>query len=152
MQILGDGSVMKLRILNGCAKCGIRQPPSNLGISDTWPSYVGSFIHLHADVGDEAVPEREALSGLFGLFRTDHRTRRSSSETTMAEARRFRTSQAFGTRGAESGHDPVMTTTSSARLAVVNAWIRNLTPFSAKPRLAAHCANWDGVHRAVCLR
>src|ERR1035437_3501275 len=58
-------------------------------------------------------------------FRTDLRIRRSSSEPTMAEARRFRNSRAFGTRGAESGRDPVMTTTSSARLAVVNAWLRN---------------------------
>src|SRR5674476_222667 len=46
-------------------------------------------------------------------------------QPTMPEARRFRNSRTFGTRGAESGHDPVMTTTSSARLAVVNAWIRN---------------------------
>ena len=36
---------------------------------DLWPGYGGTFIrrHPHADVGDEAVPEREALPGLFGL-------------------------------------------------------------------------------------
>lgn len=44
-------------------------PPPDLGKADMWPGYVGSFIrrHPHADVGDEAVPEREALNGLFGL-------------------------------------------------------------------------------------
>jgi putative SOS response-associated peptidase YedK len=36
---------------------------------DLWPGYSGPFIrrHPHADVGDEAVPEREALTGVFGL-------------------------------------------------------------------------------------
>jgi putative SOS response-associated peptidase YedK len=44
-------------------------PPADLGKNDLWPSYAGTFIrlHPHADVGDEAVPEREALTGLFGL-------------------------------------------------------------------------------------
>jgi len=34
-----------------------------------WPGYMGAFIrrHPHADVGDEAVPPREALAGMFGL-------------------------------------------------------------------------------------
>ena len=37
--------------------------------SDMWPGYLGSFLrqHPHADVGDEAVPPTEHLSGLFGL-------------------------------------------------------------------------------------
>ena len=45
-------------------------PPPDLGKSDMWPGYVGTFIrrHPHADVGDDAVPEREALTGLFGLI------------------------------------------------------------------------------------
>lgn len=45
------------------------EPPADLGKHDLWPGYVGSFIrrHPHADVGDEAVPKREALIGLFGL-------------------------------------------------------------------------------------
>lgn len=44
-------------------------PPEDLGKADMWPGYAGSFIrrHPHADVGDEAVPHREALPGLFGL-------------------------------------------------------------------------------------
>lgn len=45
------------------------EPPTDLGKFDLWPGYVGSFIrrHHHADVGDEAVPSREALPGMFGL-------------------------------------------------------------------------------------
>lgn len=44
-------------------------PPDDLGKHDLWPGYTGTFIrrHPHADVGDEAVPTREALKGLFGL-------------------------------------------------------------------------------------
>ena len=45
------------------------EPPADLGKYDLWPGYNGSFIRRHpqADVGDEAVPESEALTGLFGL-------------------------------------------------------------------------------------
>ena len=45
------------------------EPPADMGKIDLWPGYVGSFIRRHpqADVGDDAVPEREALTGLFGL-------------------------------------------------------------------------------------
>jgi putative SOS response-associated peptidase YedK len=45
------------------------EPPVDLGKHDLWPGYAGTFIrrHPHADVGDEAVPEREALTGLFGM-------------------------------------------------------------------------------------
>ena len=43
--------------------------PAEPGREDLWPGYVGSFIRRHpmADVGDEAVPPLEALTGLFGL-------------------------------------------------------------------------------------
>lgn len=45
------------------------EPPADVGRRDMWPGYIGTFIrrHPHADVGDEAVPEREALPGMFGL-------------------------------------------------------------------------------------
>jgi len=45
------------------------EPPVDLIRLDMWPGYVGAFIrrHPHADVGDEAAPEREALAGMFGL-------------------------------------------------------------------------------------
>ena len=58
-------------------------PPDDLGKYDVWPGYAASFIrrHPHADVGDEAVPEREALSGIFGLiphWATDTKITRST--------------------------------------------------------------------------
>ncbi|MBK9441750.1 MAG: SOS response-associated peptidase [Comamonadaceae bacterium] len=45
------------------------EPPADLGKHDLWPGYLGTFIRRHpqADVGDESVPEVEALNGLFGL-------------------------------------------------------------------------------------
>lgn len=45
------------------------EPPVALGKHDVWPGYPAGFIrrHEHADIGDEAVPEREALTGLFGM-------------------------------------------------------------------------------------
>jgi putative SOS response-associated peptidase YedK len=45
------------------------EPPPESGKLDMWPGYLGTFIrrHPHADVGDEAVPDIEALNGLFGL-------------------------------------------------------------------------------------
>jgi hypothetical protein len=45
------------------------EPSSEPGKADLWPGYLGVFIrrHPHADVGDEAVPNSEALNGLFGL-------------------------------------------------------------------------------------
>ena len=46
------------------------EPPIDPGMRDLWPAYMGAFIrrHPHADVGDEAVPDSEALTGLFGLI------------------------------------------------------------------------------------
>ncbi len=45
-------------------------PPADLGKHDVWPGYQAGFIrrHPHADAGDEAVPDREALTGQFGLI------------------------------------------------------------------------------------
>ncbi len=44
--------------------------PSEVARRDVWPGYLSTFIrrHPHADVGDDAVPEREALIGSFGLI------------------------------------------------------------------------------------
>lgn len=46
------------------------EPPVDAGKHDVWPCYPATFIRRPraADVGDEAVPEREALPGLFGLL------------------------------------------------------------------------------------
>jgi putative SOS response-associated peptidase YedK len=46
------------------------EPPVDVGKHDVWPRYPATFIRRprEADVGDDAVPEREALPGLFGLI------------------------------------------------------------------------------------
>lgn len=59
------------------------EPPAVPGKLDMWPGYLGPFIrkHPHADVGDEAVPAAEALTGLFGLvphWATDTKITRST--------------------------------------------------------------------------
>jgi putative SOS response-associated peptidase YedK len=43
--------------------------PMDLKLS-TWPGYIAPFLrkHEHADVGDEAVPFRELMTGAFGLI------------------------------------------------------------------------------------
>ncbi|WP_366522238.1 SOS response-associated peptidase family protein [Rhodoferax sp.] len=45
------------------------QAPADPGKHDLWPGYAGGFIRQHpqGNVADEAVPEHEALIGLFGL-------------------------------------------------------------------------------------
>ena len=45
-------------------------PPKGAAKSDVWPGYSSVFIRRHplADVGDDAVPSREALVGRFGLI------------------------------------------------------------------------------------
>lgn len=45
------------------------EPPPTLGKVDVWPGYEGLFIRRprEKNSGDEAVPDREALTGLFGL-------------------------------------------------------------------------------------
>lgn len=46
------------------------EPPADLGKTDMWPGYQGSFIrrHLHADESTPGVTTREAHSGQFGLI------------------------------------------------------------------------------------
>lgn len=46
------------------------EAPVSMGKPDMWPGYEGVFIrsHPHADVGDEAVPAREAVLGHWGLI------------------------------------------------------------------------------------
>lgn len=45
------------------------EPPPRIK-NQVWPLYEAPFIrrHPHKDVGDEAVPAREAIAGLFGLI------------------------------------------------------------------------------------
>jgi len=46
------------------------EPPADMGKLDVWPGYEACFIrrHEHADVGDDAVPEREVQLGRYGLI------------------------------------------------------------------------------------
>ena len=69
------------------------KPPSDQGVFDVWPTYRAVFIRQppEADAGDEAVPDREALAGVFGLIpawaRDDKFARRTydaRSETAVA--------------------------------------------------------------------
>lgn len=72
--------------------------PSELARRDVWPGYLSTFIrrHPHADVGDDAVPEREALLGSFGLiphWATDTKIARhtyNARTETVAEKPSFR--------------------------------------------------------------
>lgn len=47
---------------------GVDAPPPTVK-SEVWPIYEAPFIrrHPHKDVGDDAVPPREVMAGLFGL-------------------------------------------------------------------------------------
>ncbi len=74
------------------------EPPADLGKHDVWPGYAAGFIrrHAHADLGDDAVPAREALTGLFGMVphwskdtKISHHTYNARSET-VAEKPSFR--------------------------------------------------------------
>ncbi|MNX47622.1 hypothetical protein D3C86_781780 [compost metagenome] len=51
-------------------KFGIQEKPAAIGKYDMWPKYPGVFIRrpLEQDAGDEAVPEREATAGRWGLI------------------------------------------------------------------------------------
>ena len=63
------------------------EPPANTGKSDLWPGYPGLLIRRprEKDSGDDAVPGREALPGLFGLvphWATDLKICRSTFNAT----------------------------------------------------------------------
>lgn len=48
---------------------GVTLPPGTNLRTDVWPTDQAPFVRRHpnADVGDDAVPPREAMVGLFGL-------------------------------------------------------------------------------------
>ena len=59
------------------------EPPAEMGKADLWPGYQGLLIRRprENDSGDDAVPDREALPGLFGLvphWATDRKICRST--------------------------------------------------------------------------
>ena len=46
------------------------EPPADLGKADVWPGYLCTFIRRpkETDGGDDAVPQREAMLGSFGMI------------------------------------------------------------------------------------
>lgn len=72
--------------------------PSELARRDVWPGYLSTLVRRHpqADVGDAAVPAREALLGSFGLvphWATDAKIARhtyNARSETVAEKPSFR--------------------------------------------------------------
>lgn len=71
---------------------------TELGKDDVWPGYQAVMVHKHphGDVGDEAVPPREALNASFGLiphWATDNKLAKSTYNArseTVAEKPSFR--------------------------------------------------------------
>ncbi|KAG1452459.1 hypothetical protein G6F57_015930 [Rhizopus arrhizus] len=51
-------------------KFGVRKVPAAIGKYDMWPRYQGVFVRrpIEHDSGDDAVPEREAVIGRWGLI------------------------------------------------------------------------------------
>ncbi len=51
-------------------KFGVREKPRSLGDYDMWPRRQGMFVRrpVEHDAGDEAVPEREAIVGQWGMI------------------------------------------------------------------------------------
>ncbi|MPS81767.1 MAG: SOS response-associated peptidase [Achromobacter sp.] len=51
-------------------KFGVPKKPGSLGVYDMWPRRQGLFVRrpVEHDAGDEAVPEREALIGQWGMI------------------------------------------------------------------------------------
>ncbi|NMK45507.1 SOS response-associated peptidase family protein [Achromobacter sp. Bel] len=51
-------------------KFGVREKPASLGSYDMWPRRQGLFVRrpVEHDAGDEAVPEREAVVGRWGMI------------------------------------------------------------------------------------
>ncbi len=51
-------------------KFGVSKRPASLGTYDMWPRRGGLFVRqsVEHDAGDDAVPEREAVAGRWGLI------------------------------------------------------------------------------------
>jgi len=91
-------------------KFGVRRKPAALGKYDMWPRYEGLFVRrpIEHDAGDEAVPEREAVSGRWGLIsamtRADGLDRAGKLSTFNARAETAATSFTFGNAWRRAQH------------------------------------------------
>ena len=81
---------------------GVRQKPAAVGKYDMWPRYEGVFVRRppEHDAGDDAVPDREAVAGRWGLIsamtRADGLDRAGKLSTFNARAETAATSYTFG--------------------------------------------------------
>lgn len=85
-------------------KFGVRDKPAAIGTYDMWPRYEGVFVRRPAehDAGDEAVPEREAVVGRWGLISsmTKREGLTDAGKLSTFNARDDRVKSAFTFRGA----------------------------------------------------
>jgi putative SOS response-associated peptidase YedK len=85
-------------------KFGVREKPEAIGKYDMWPRYEGVFVRrpVEHDAGDEAVPEREAVVGRWGLISsmTKREGLEDAGKLSTFNARDDRVKSAFTFRGA----------------------------------------------------
>lgn len=87
-------------------KFGVSKKPASLGTYDMWPRREGLFVRrpVEHDAGDEAVPEREAVVGRWGLISmmTKADGLENAEKLSTFNARDDRVTSAFTFRGAWS--------------------------------------------------
>jgi putative SOS response-associated peptidase YedK len=73
------------------------EPPAEMGKADLWPGYQGLLIRRprEKDSGDDAVPGREALPGLFGLVPNSATDLKISRSTFNARSETVATKPSF---------------------------------------------------------
>lgn len=91
-------------------KFGARRRPAAIGKYDMWPRYEGVFLRRppEHDAGDDAVPEREAVTGRWGLIsaitRPDGLDRAGKLSTFNARAETAAASYTFGNAWRRAQH------------------------------------------------
>ncbi|WP_313064792.1 SOS response-associated peptidase [Achromobacter animicus] len=91
-------------------KFGVRSKPAAIGKYDMWPRYEGVFVRRppEHDAGDDAVPEREAAAGRWGLISAMTRSggleRASKLSTFNARAETAAGSYTFGNAWRRAQH------------------------------------------------
>lgn len=85
-------------------KFGVRDKPATLGQYDMWPRYQGVFVRrpVEHDAGDDAVPDREAVVGRWGLISSMTKAEglKDAGKLSTFNARDDRVKSAFTFRGA----------------------------------------------------
>ena len=85
-------------------KFGVRDKPAALGMYDVWPKLQGLFVRrpVAHDAGDDAVPDREAVLGRWGLISASTRSDglNDAGKLSTFNARDDQVARAFTFRGA----------------------------------------------------